>query len=120
MVTVGVTKYVNSDVSRPAKQRVLFGRLLSLIETMACERISTLRHHRPLATAVPYYPWSCRKGGVMRRSGQGFSIVDFLIIVALLLIVIGMFGPRLAQSRKKANNTAVVTAPAQAPVRPAR
>lgn len=56
----------------------------------------------------------------MRRSGQGFSIVDFLIIVALLLIVIGMFGPRLAQSRKKANNPAFVTAPAQTPVRPAR
>ena len=56
----------------------------------------------------------------MRRSGQGFSIVDFLIIVALLLIVIGMFGPRLAQSRKKANKTAVATVPAQAPARPAR
>jgi type II secretory pathway pseudopilin PulG len=56
----------------------------------------------------------------MRRTESGFSIVDFLIIVALLLIVIGMFGPRLAQSRKKANNTAVVTAPAQTPVRPAR
>jgi len=56
----------------------------------------------------------------MRRTESGFSIVDFMIIVALLLIVIGMFGPRLAQSRKKANNTPVVTAPAQAPARPAR
>jgi competence protein ComGC len=56
----------------------------------------------------------------MRRTESGFSIVDFMIIVALLLIVIGMFGPRLAQSRKKANHTAVATVPAQAPARPAR
>ena len=32
----------------------------------------------------------------MRRTESGFSVVDFMIIVALLLIVIGMFGPRLA------------------------
>jgi hypothetical protein len=56
----------------------------------------------------------------MRRTESGFSIVDFMIIVALLLIVIGMFGPRLAQSRKKANSGPVATAPAQAPARPAR
>ena len=43
-----------------------------------------------------------------------------MIIVALLLIVIGMFGPLVAQSRKKANNAAVATAPAHTPVRPAR
>jgi len=55
----------------------------------------------------------------MRRTDSGFSIVDFLIIVALLLIVIGMFGPRLAQSRKAKNASASATC-ATAPVRPAR
>jgi hypothetical protein len=55
----------------------------------------------------------------MRRIEPGFSIVDFLIIVALLLIVIGMFGPRLAQSRK-AKNAPVSTTCATAPVRAAR
>jgi len=31
----------------------------------------------------------------MRKTETGFSIVDFLIIVAMLLIVVGMFGQRL-------------------------
>jgi Tfp pilus assembly protein PilV len=55
----------------------------------------------------------------MRRTNLGFSLVDFLIIVALLLIVIGMFGPRLAQSRKARNASASATC-ATAPARPAR
>ena len=55
----------------------------------------------------------------MRRIELGFSIIDFLIIVALLLIVIGMFGPRLAQSRR-AKNASTSTTCATAPARPAR
>jgi Tfp pilus assembly protein PilV len=55
----------------------------------------------------------------MRRTNSGFSLIDFLIIVALLLIVIGMFGPRLAQSRKARNPSASTTC-ATVPVRPAR
>ena len=55
----------------------------------------------------------------MRQTNSGFSVIDFLIIVALLLIVVGMFGPRLAQSRK-AKNASGSTTCATAPVRPAR
>jgi Tfp pilus assembly protein PilV len=55
----------------------------------------------------------------MRQTNSGFSVIDFLIIVALLLIVVGMFGPRLAQSRKAKNASAPTTC-ATAPVRPAR
>lgn len=52
----------------------------------------------------------------MRHSNSGFSVVDLLIIIALLLIVIGMFGPFL----KKSNNAAT-TSPARAAIaRPAR
>jgi Tfp pilus assembly protein PilV len=55
----------------------------------------------------------------MRRTELGFSIVDFLIIVALLLIVIGMLGPRLAQSRNRTRNASTSATCATAPVRPA-
>jgi hypothetical protein len=55
----------------------------------------------------------------MRRNSLGFSIVDFLIIVALLLIVVGMFGPRLAQSRKAKAASATATCATTA-ARPAR
>ena len=37
----------------------------------------------------------------MRNTNSGFSIVDFLIIVALLLIVLGMFGPRVSKYMNK-------------------
>ena len=40
----------------------------------------------------------------MRRTNQGFSIVDVLIIIALLLIVIGMFGPLVKKSNSKAKS----------------
>ena len=33
----------------------------------------------------------------MRNTNSGFSIADFLIIVALLLIVLGMFGPSVSK-----------------------
>lgn len=56
----------------------------------------------------------------MRRPESGFSIVDFLIIVALLLIVVGMFGPRLAQSRNKVKTAPAASSTLKAPVRPAR
>ena len=53
----------------------------------------------------------------MRRTESGFSIVDFLIIMALLLILAGMIGPYYAQSRvSKVKNSPAVTAP----IRPAR
>ena len=52
----------------------------------------------------------------MRHSNSGFSVVDLLIIIALLLIVIGMFGPFLKKSKSTAN-----TSPARAAItRPAR
>jgi competence protein ComGC len=54
----------------------------------------------------------------MRRTESGFSIVDFLIIIALLLIVVGMFGPYIAKSRGKAKTAAVVASSAR--VIPAR
>ena len=43
----------------------------------------------------------------MRRTNRGFSIVDFLIILALLLIVIGLFGPLVKRSSSKAKSPAV-------------
>jgi hypothetical protein len=45
----------------------------------------------------------------MRKRIEGFSIVDFLIIMAILLIVIGMFGSHLSKGR---NKTDVSAAPA--------
>lgn len=72
-----------------------------------------------LATAVLSPLWHFEKGGAMRRNSLGFSIVDFLIIVALLLIVVGMFGPRLAQSRKAKAASATATCATTA-ARPAR
>lgn len=58
-----------------------------------------------------------QKGGSMRPTESGFSVVDCLIIMALLLILAGMIGPYYAQSRaSKVKNSPAVTAP----VRPAR
>jgi competence protein ComGC len=47
----------------------------------------------------------------MGKHEKGFSIVDFLIIMAILLIVLGMFGPYLSQgkARQGATQTAVVS-----------
>lgn len=39
----------------------------------------------------------------MRNTNSGFSIVDFLIIMALFLIVMGMFGPQLSKYVNKSN-----------------
>ena len=43
----------------------------------------------------------------MRNTNSGFSIVEFLIIVALLLVVVGMFGPRVSKymHKSKANSS---------------
>jgi competence protein ComGC len=52
----------------------------------------------------------------MRRTDLGFSVVDLLIIIALVLIVIGLFGPLVKKSNSRAKNP-----PARAAVlRPAR
>ena len=56
----------------------------------------------------------------MRRAESGFSIVDFLIILALLLIVAGMVIPHLAQSQIRAQRTAVARPARTAPPLPAR
>jgi Tfp pilus assembly protein FimT len=53
----------------------------------------------------------------MRRSDKGFSIVDVLIIIAILLIVVGMVGPKLAHKDSKTKRS---SAPISATVRPAR
>ena len=37
----------------------------------------------------------------MRNNNSGFSIADLLIIVALLLIVLGMFGPSVSKYMDK-------------------
>jgi len=48
----------------------------------------------------------------MRNTNTGFTIVDFLIIVAILLIVLGMFGPHVSKyvnkSKPDSNRAAVV------------
>jgi len=48
----------------------------------------------------------------MRSTNSGFSIVDFLIIIALFLIVLGMFGPRVSnymnKSKPNSNHAAAV------------
>jgi type II secretory pathway pseudopilin PulG len=53
----------------------------------------------------------------MKRGNKGFSIVDVLIIIAILLIVVGMVGPKLARKDSKAKHS---PAPISATVRPAR
>ena len=53
----------------------------------------------------------------MKRNDKGFSIVDVLIIIAILLIVVGMVGPKLARKDSKAKPS---SAPISATVRPAR
>ena len=47
----------------------------------------------------------------MEAPKSGFSIVDFLIIVAFLLILSGMFGPYFAQHSERAK-AAQATQPA--------
>ena len=39
----------------------------------------------------------------MNRPEPGFSIVDFLMIVAILLILSGVLGPYFAEHRQKVN-----------------
>jgi competence protein ComGC len=53
----------------------------------------------------------------MKRSEKGFSVVDFLIVIAIILIMVGMVGPKLARKNSKTKLSAV---PTSAIVRPAR
>ncbi len=53
----------------------------------------------------------------MKRNDKGFSLVDFLIVVAILLIMVGMVGPRLARTTSKAKLAPPSTT---ATIRPAR
>ena len=53
----------------------------------------------------------------MKRNDKGFSIVDFLIIIAIMLIMVGMVGPKLARSNNKAKLSPPSTT---ATARPAR
>jgi Tfp pilus assembly protein PilV len=45
----------------------------------------------------------------MRKTDSGFSIIDFLILVAMLMIVVGMFGQRLHNAPGKAKPSAATT-----------
>lgn len=49
----------------------------------------------------------------MQKTDTRFSIVDFLIIVAMLLIVVGMFGQRLHRTAGKAKPSAAATSVAE-------
>ena len=53
----------------------------------------------------------------MKRRDKGFSVVDFLIIMAIILILVGMVGPRLTRKDSKTKHS---SAPISATVRPAR
>lgn len=53
----------------------------------------------------------------MKRNEKGFSIVDFLIVIAIMLIMVGMVGPKLARTNSKAK---LPSASTTANVRPAR
>ena len=53
----------------------------------------------------------------MKRSDKGFSIVDVLIIIAIILIVVGMVGPKLARKGSKSKPSSAFMS---ATVRPAR
>jgi competence protein ComGC len=53
----------------------------------------------------------------MKRNNKGFSIVDVLIIIAIVLIVVGMVGPKVARKDSKAKSSSV---PITATARPAR
>ncbi len=39
----------------------------------------------------------------MKRLMAKFSVVDFLIVMAILMILVGMFAPHFTESRAKAN-----------------
>jgi hypothetical protein len=54
----------------------------------------------------------------MRLAANRFGVMDLLIVISLLMIVVGMFGPFVARSRAKAKASPVVTS--AAPARPAR
>jgi len=57
----------------------------------------------------------------MKRRRLEFSIVDFLIITALLMIAVGMFAPHFMRARGKANPaTAPDSSAAVQPVPPPR
>jgi hypothetical protein len=58
----------------------------------------------PLARQVHLMRQVPKEGGTVRHTNSGFSIVDFLIIMALMLIVVGLFGPLVRKSNSKAAN----------------
>jgi hypothetical protein len=46
----------------------------------------------------------------MRKTDSRFSVIDFLIIVAMLMIVVGMFGSQLHKATSKARRAETATA----------
>ncbi|MGA2629560.1 MAG: hypothetical protein ABSG54_05035 [Terriglobia bacterium] len=46
----------------------------------------------------------------MRKTESRFSVIDFLIIVAMLMIVVGMFGAHLHKTASKARRAEAATA----------
>ena len=54
----------------------------------------------------------------MRQALKGIGIVDLLLVIAVFMIAVGLFGPIYAKSRAKLKAAPVATAPA--PARAAR
>jgi hypothetical protein len=54
----------------------------------------------------------------MRQALKKVGVLDLLLVISLLMIVVGMFGPFYARSRAKAKASPVATSPA--PTRPLR
>jgi hypothetical protein len=46
----------------------------------------------------------------VRKTGFRFSVIDFLIIMAMLMIVVGMFGSQLHKATSKARRADAATA----------
>ena len=46
----------------------------------------------------------------LRRTRRGFSLIELLIVIAIILVIAGLAIPNFMRSRMKANETAVVSA----------
>jgi prepilin-type N-terminal cleavage/methylation domain-containing protein len=62
--------------------------------------------HRSMMSArrVPL----CNKGGAMKQSSRGFSLIELLIVVAIILVIAAIAIPSLLRSRIVANQASAV------------